>query len=73
MSHRNAAVGQTPAASRTLTRRLHAALRDLSDRAHAAGDTDARAIGWTSTRTTGWLGVTGRTYRDPRFGTSGTR
>ncbi len=43
--------------------------RTLSDRAHAAGDDRARAIGWEVTSTPGPLGLRGRNYRDPRFAT----
>jgi len=39
----------------------------LSDRIHAADDDHARAQGWEITQTPGRLGLTGRSYRDPRF------
>ena len=39
----------------------------LSDRIHAADDEHARALGWEVTHTPGPLGLTGRSYRDPRF------
>lgn len=38
-------------------------LERLADRIHARGDREARESGWTVTR----VGLTGRTYRDPRF------
>ena len=41
----------------------------LSTRAHAAGDARARDLGWEITRTPDRAGLTGRTYRDPRFAT----
>jgi hypothetical protein len=41
--------------------------RSLSERIHAAADDHARAQGWEVTETRGWLGLRGRTYRDPRF------
>jgi hypothetical protein len=41
--------------------------RKLSDRIHAASDDRARTRGWTVTETTGRLGLSGRSYRDPRF------
>jgi hypothetical protein len=46
----------------------HAAGR-LSTRVHASSDARARALGWEITRTPGRAGLTGRTYRDPRFAT----
>jgi hypothetical protein len=39
----------------------------LSDRTHSAADDRARAQGWVVTETPGWLGLRGRSYRDPRF------
>ena len=39
----------------------------LSNRIHASGDARARAAGWEITPTPGRAGLTGRTYRDPRF------
>jgi hypothetical protein len=53
----------------SIARRCRAVMGGLSDRAHAAGDAEARALGWTTTRTPGLLGLAGRTYRDPRFDT----
>jgi hypothetical protein len=41
--------------------------RDLSDRVHAAADERARRYGWEITESTGRLGFSARTYRDPRF------
>jgi hypothetical protein len=46
---------------------VRAAGRKLSDRVHAAADDRARTLGWTVTETPGWLGLTGRSYHDPRF------
>jgi hypothetical protein len=46
---------------------VDALARKLSDRAHAAADDRARALGWEVTQTAGWLGLRGRSYRDPRF------
>ena len=39
----------------------------LSNRIHRRGDAPARAAGWEITRTPGRAGLTGRSYRDPRF------
>jgi hypothetical protein len=63
----------TSAAGRTarpgsLTRRCRAWLAQIADRAHASGDARARAAGWTVTANSGRSGLSGRTYRDPRFG-----
>jgi hypothetical protein len=41
--------------------------RKLSDHMHIAADDRARALGWAITETSGWLGLRGRRYRDPRF------
>jgi hypothetical protein len=38
-------------------------------RTHAAGDAAARRHGWTITITSTRSGLSGRVYRDPRFGT----
>jgi hypothetical protein len=46
---------------------VRAAARKLSDRLYADADDRARALGWTVTETPGWLGLSGRSYRDPRF------
>lgn len=62
----NTAVG-IPFRIANLAGRCRAAMRGLSDRAHAAGDAHAQAMGWTTTRTPGLLGLGGRTCRDPRF------
>ena len=56
-----------PAGRRRLTDRIRSAQRQISDRAHQAGD--ARARGWTVTKSTGRFGMGARTYRDPRFST----
>jgi hypothetical protein len=56
-----------PAVPGRVAGRLHRHLQELSDRAHAAGDAHAEAMGWTITQTPGPLGLAGRTYRDPRF------
>jgi hypothetical protein len=40
-----------------------------SNRIHAAGDAAARRHGWTVTVTSTRSGLSGRVYRDPRFGT----
>jgi hypothetical protein len=53
----------------SMTGRLQSALAELADRAHAAGDARARARGWTVTAMPGLLGLSGRSYRDPRFTT----
>jgi hypothetical protein len=60
---------------------VRSAARKLSDRAHATADDRARALGWEVTETSSRLGLSGRRYRDPRFGaraghrwhTTGTR
>jgi len=46
---------------------VRAAAGKLSDRMHAAADDRARARGWTVTEIPGRLGLTGRSYHDPRF------
>ena len=65
MNHSNAT------AYRRFTGRLgelaRATARRLSDRAHAAADQRARALGWQVTEDPGWFGLAGRSYRDPRF------
>ncbi len=40
-----------------------------SDRVHAGGDAAASSHGWTVTVTSTRSGLSGRVYRDPRFGT----
>ncbi len=59
----------TPTAitGRGIGARLRAACERLSDRLHAAADDRARALGWQVTPTPGRLGLTGRSYHDPRF------
>jgi hypothetical protein len=42
--------------------------RMLSSRIHATADDRARANGWQVTETPGRLGLSGRSYHDPRFG-----
>ncbi len=59
--------GHTAIAGRGIAARLRAACERLSGRVHAAADDRARALGWQVTPTTGRLGLTGRSYRDPRF------
>jgi hypothetical protein len=50
-----------------MTARIRA-LGDLfSGRIHAAADDHARARGWQATHTPSRLGLSGRSYRDPRF------
>jgi hypothetical protein len=50
------------------TGRCRAWLTQGADCAHADGDARARAAGWTVTVTGGPFGLSGRAYRDPRFG-----
>jgi hypothetical protein len=50
-----------------ITARFWAAGGRLSDRIHAAADDHARARGWKVIPTPGRLGLSGRSYRDPRF------
>jgi hypothetical protein len=57
-----------PARRGNLTGRCRARLAGIADRVHASGDARARAAGWTVTATPGRFGLSGRTYRDPRFG-----
>jgi hypothetical protein len=52
---------------------VRAAGRTLSGRVHATADDRARALGWTVTETPGRLGLTGRSYHDPRFTERRTR
>ena len=56
-----------PAGRARIADLVRAAGRTLSDRVHATADDRARALGWTVTETPGWLGLSGRSYRDPRF------
>lgn len=56
-----------PMARPRITAPARAARRSLSERIHAAADDRARAQGWEVTESRGWLGLRGRTYRDPRF------
>jgi hypothetical protein len=58
-----------PAARLRIASLARATARTLSDRVHATGDDQARALGWQVTETPGPLGLTGRRYRDPRFAT----
>jgi hypothetical protein len=68
---RTTAASTLPARGMRPAERVRAALRRLSDRAHARADADALATGWTITAIPGPLGLTGRAYRDPRFSTRG--
>jgi hypothetical protein len=54
---------------RLLAGLIRARLTATADRMHAAGDARARAIGWAVTTTPGPFGLSGRSYRDPRFST----
>lgn len=47
--------------------RIRAALSAFSSRAHATGDADAQAHGWSVAVVPGRLGLGGRAYRDHRF------
>jgi hypothetical protein len=57
----------TAIAGRGIAARIGAVGERLSDRIHAAADDRARALGWEVTETPGRLGLSGRSYRDPRF------
>jgi hypothetical protein len=57
-----------PARVGGLTGRCRAWFAQIADRAHASGDAQARAAGWTVTVTGDPFGLSGRAYRDPRFG-----
>ena len=50
-----------------MTARIRAVGEQVSDRIHAAADDRARALGWQVTPTRGRYGLSGRSYRDPRF------
>jgi hypothetical protein len=50
-----------------MTARIRAVGERLSTRIHAAADDRARALGWEVTQTPGRFGLSGRSYRDPRF------
>jgi hypothetical protein len=50
-----------------MTARIRALGDLLSGRIHAAADDHARAWGWQVTQTPSRLGLSGRSYRDPRF------
>jgi hypothetical protein len=58
----------TGLAGRGITSRIRAIGERLSDRIHAAADDRARARGWEVAATPARLGLSGRSYRDPRFG-----
>ena len=51
---------------RGIAARIRAIGERLSHRVHAAADDRARALGWVVTETPGRLGLSGRSYRDPR-------
>ena len=57
-----------PARLESLTGRCRAWFAQIADRAHASGDANALTVGWTVTVTGGRFGLSGRAYRDPRFG-----
>jgi hypothetical protein len=59
--------GHTETGRPGMTARIGAAGGRLSDRIHAAADDRARARGWQITHTPSRLGLSGRSYRDPRF------
>jgi hypothetical protein len=59
----------TATAGPGITTRIRAAGQRLSDRIHAGADDRARTLGWQVTATPGRLGLSGRSYRDPRFTT----
>jgi hypothetical protein len=50
-----------------MTARIRAVGGRLSDRIHAVTDDRARALDWEITHTPGRFGLSGRSYRDPRF------
>jgi hypothetical protein len=50
-----------------MTAGIRAVGERLSDRIHAAADDRARARGWEVTPTRGRFGLSGRSYRHPRF------
>ena len=58
---------RSAARSHGLAAAVTAAAGRLSNRIHRRSDAQARAAGWEITRTPGRAGLTGRTYRDPRF------
>ncbi len=58
---------RSPASLGGLASRGRAALG--AARAHAGGDAYARAMGWAVNLTPGGFGLSGRSHRDPRFGT----
>jgi hypothetical protein len=61
-------IAAVPAGRPGIARRVCATTSKLSDRVHAAADDRAQALGWEVTKTPGWLGLAGRSYRDPQFG-----
>jgi hypothetical protein len=68
MAHHSAAV---PAGRRRIACLIRGAARRLSGRVYASADDRARALGWQVTETRGRLGLSGRSYRDPRFDARG--
>jgi hypothetical protein len=61
-------IAAAPAGRPHIADLVRAMTRKLSDRVHATADDRARALGWEVTETSGWPGLSGRRYRDPRFG-----
>jgi hypothetical protein len=59
--------GHTATGRQSITARIRAAGGRLSDRIHAAPDDRAPALGWQVTQAPGRFGLSGRSYRDPRF------
>jgi hypothetical protein len=64
----NTAMASRPLRGGAPARLLRAVLTGLSDRAHATGDAQARAMGWAVTTMPGPLGLGGRAYRHTGFG-----
>jgi hypothetical protein len=57
----------TAVAGRGIATRIRVVGERLSERIYAAADDRARALGWEITETPGRFGLSGRSYRDPRF------
>ena len=64
---RPSTTSHTATGRQSMTERIRAAGERLSDRIHAAADDRVRARGWQVTHTPGRFGLSGRSYRDPRF------
>ena len=67
-THHHPGMTSHPATTRQgIAARIRGVGERLSGRVHAAADDRTQALRWEVTKTPGWLGLSGRSYRDPRF------